>query len=73
MTVIVLLGAIAIVGTFFAVPLFEFVAAALLLTPLLKFLLASIIGIFGREIVGGGAERIFYLFCFAVVSLAKLN
>lgn len=65
-----LIAAIAVVGVWIAVPLFEFVAVSLLLTPLLKFLLASLLGVVGREIVGGGAEQLFYLFCFGVVSSA---
>ena len=68
MILLALIAAIAVVGTFIAVPLFEFVAASLLLTPLLKFLVAKILAVAGREIVGGGAEQLFYLFCFGVVS-----
>jgi uncharacterized membrane protein len=52
------------------VPLFEFVAASLLLTPLLKFLIAILLGVLGKEIPRGGAEQLFYLFSFALVSLA---
>jgi uncharacterized membrane protein len=70
MSLLLLLAAIAVVGSFIALPLFEFTAAALLLTPLLKFLLAVILGALGKEVIGGGAERIFYLFCFAIVSLS---
>jgi uncharacterized membrane protein len=68
MILLALVAVVAVVGTFIALPLFEFVAVSLLLTPLLKFLLASILGLMGREIVGGGAEQLFYLFCFGVVS-----
>ncbi|MFN4894574.1 MAG: DUF2298 domain-containing protein [Pseudomonadota bacterium] len=69
MILLALIAVVAIVGTFIAVPLFEFVAVSLLLTPLLKFLLASCLGLVGREIVGGGAEQLFYLFCFGVVAV----
>lgn len=69
MTVLLLLLVVACVGTFLAVPLFEFVAASLLLTPLLKFLIAALLGLLGKEIPKGGAEQLFYLFSFAVVSL----
>jgi uncharacterized membrane protein len=68
MILLVLIAVVAVVGTFIALPLFEFVAVTLLLTPLLKFLLATALGLIGREIVGGGAEQLFYLFCFGVVS-----
>ncbi len=68
MILLALIAVVAVVGTFIALPLFEFVAGALLLTPLLKFLLATLIGLAGRQIVGGGAEQLFYIFCFAVVS-----
>jgi uncharacterized membrane protein len=68
MILLALIAVVAVVGTFIAVPLFEFVALSLLLTPLLKFLLARVLGVIGREIVGGGAEQLFYLFCFGVVS-----
>lgn len=70
MIVLLLLLVVAIVGTLIAVPLFEFVAATLLLTPLLKFLIGVVLVALGRETVGGGAEQLFYLFSFAVVSLA---
>jgi uncharacterized membrane protein len=70
MILLALIAVVAVVGMCIALPLFEFVAASLLLTPLLKFLLATALGLVGREIVGGGAEQIFYLFCFAVVSSA---
>lgn len=69
MILLLLLAVVACVGTFLAVPLFEFVAASLLLTPLLKFLIAVVLGGLGREIARGGAEQLFYLFSFAVVSL----
>jgi uncharacterized membrane protein len=68
MILLALIAVVAVVGTFVALPLFEFVAVSLLLTPLLKFLLATVLGLAGREIIGGGAEQLFYLFCFAVVS-----
>jgi uncharacterized membrane protein len=70
MILLVGVAVVALIGTLIAVPLFEFVAVSLVLTALLKFLLASILGWFGREIVGGGAERVFYLFCFALVTLS---
>jgi len=70
MILLLLIAVVALVGSFIALPLFEFVAAALLLTPLLKFLVASLLGVFGREIVGGGVEQLFYLFCFGVISSA---
>lgn len=70
MILLALIAVVALVGTFIALPLFEFVAGSLLLTPLLKFLLATLLGVAGREIVGGGAEQLFYIFCFAVVSSA---
>jgi uncharacterized membrane protein len=70
MTVLLLVLVLACVGAFIAVPLFEFVAASLLLTPLLKFLIAVLLGFVGKEIPRGGAEQLFYLFSFAVVGLA---
>lgn len=70
MILLLLIAVLALVGSFIALPLFEFVAGALLLTPLLKFLVASLLGVFGREIVGGGVEQLFYLFCFGVISSA---
>jgi uncharacterized membrane protein len=68
MILLALIAVVAVVGTFIALPLFEFVAVSILLTPLLKFLLATLLGLAGREIIGGGAEQLFYLFCFAIVS-----
>lgn len=68
MILLVLIAVVAAVGTFIALPLFEFVAVSILLTPLLKFLLARMLGLMGREIIGGGAEQLFYLFCFGVIS-----
>ncbi len=70
MTILILILAIAAVGYFIAVPLFEFVCASLLLTPLFKFLLGKALLVANREIVGGGAEQVFYLFCFAIIAIA---
>jgi uncharacterized membrane protein len=68
MIVLLLIALIALAGSFIAIPLFEFVAGALLLTPLLKFLIARLLALSGHDIVGGNGERIFYTFCFAAVS-----
>jgi uncharacterized membrane protein len=70
MTFFILLAVLAGVGAFIAAPLFEFVAASLLVTPLLKYLIAVLLGMLGREVIGGGAEQLFYLFSFALVSLS---
>jgi uncharacterized membrane protein len=69
MTIFILILAIAAVGYFIAVPLFEFVCASLLLTPLFKFLVGKTLLMANKEIVGGGAEQVFYLFCFAVIAI----
>lgn len=67
MIVLLLIALIALAGSFIALPLFEFVAGALLLTPLLKFLIAKLLALSGHDIVGGNGERIFYTFCFAAI------
>lgn len=70
MIVLLLVAVVALVGVFIALPLFEFVAGALLLTPLLKFFLAYVLERAGISIVGGAAEQGFYIFCFALIVLA---
>ncbi len=69
MTILILILAIAAVGYFIAVPLFEFVCASLLLTPLFKFLVGKALLMANKEIVGGGAEQMFYLFCFGIIAV----
>lgn len=69
MTILILILAVAAVGYLIAVPLFEFVCASLLLTPLFKFLVGKALLMANREIVGGGAEQMFYLFCFAIIAI----
>jgi uncharacterized membrane protein len=68
MSLLILILVVAIVGTFLAVPLFEFVVASLLLTPLLRFLLGWGLLVTGHDIAGAGAGQLFYLFCFGVVA-----
>lgn len=69
MTILILILAIAAVGYIIAVPLFEFVCASLLLTPLFKFLVGRALLMANKEIVGGGAEQMFYLFCFGIITI----
>jgi len=69
MTILILILAIAAVGYFIAVPIFDFVCASLLLTPLFKFLVGKALLIANKDIVGGGAEQMFYLFCFAIIAI----
>ena len=68
MSLLILVLVVAIVGCFLAVPLFEFVVASLLLTPLLRFLIGIGLTAADRQIIGGGAEQLLYLFCFGVVA-----
>jgi uncharacterized membrane protein len=70
MSTLFLIAVVAFVGIFIAVPLFEFVAAALLLTPLLKFLLAYVLMQTGFEVGGKGTEQAFYIFSFVLLSFS---
>lgn len=70
MSLLILIVVVAVVGSFLAVPLFEFVVGTLLLTPLLRFLIGWVLLATGHDIVGAGAGQLFYLFCFGAVVAA---
>lgn len=70
MSTLFLIAVAAFVGMFIAVPLFEFVVASLLLTPLLKFFLAYLLLQIGSSIEGSGAEQAFYIFSFGLISFS---
>jgi uncharacterized membrane protein len=40
-----------------------------LLTPLFKFLVGKALLMANKEIIGGGAEQMFYLFCFGIIAI----
>lgn len=67
MNTLLLVGLLAIVGSFLAVPLFEFVFGVLLVAPLLKLLLARALMMAGAYSSSGGTEIALYVAGFAAV------
>lgn len=69
MKVLLLVGLLAAIGSFFAVPVFEFVFATLLVAPIVKYLIASVLLAKVEPAPGGFADASLYLVSFAVVFL----
>ncbi len=68
MKLLLLVGLLAAAGSFFAVPVFEFTFAALLVAPTVKYLIASLLMMAKVELAPGGfADASLYLVSFAAV------